>query len=80
MSAPVKLRDVARGIGLGEVGCGDNSCVWGAPGGMATNGGCRCIGGRSGQSERYVLLQMQRVARHLLDVYNVLGAREEKNP
>lgn len=22
--------------------CGDNSCVFGAPGGMATNGGCRC--------------------------------------
>ena len=21
-----------------EVGCGDNSCVWGRPGGMATNG------------------------------------------
>jgi len=22
--------------------CGDNSCVFGAPGGMGTNGGCRC--------------------------------------
>lgn len=24
------------------IGCGDNSCRWGAPGGMGTNGGCRC--------------------------------------
>ena len=23
--------------------CGDNSCMFGSPGGMATNGGCRCI-------------------------------------
>lgn len=23
--------------------CGDNSCIFGSPGGMATNGGCRCI-------------------------------------
>ena len=22
--------------------CGDRSCIFGAPGGMATNGGCRC--------------------------------------
>ncbi len=76
MSARVNLRDVARGIGLGEVGCGDNSCIWGSPGGMGTNGGCRCIDGRSGQSERHVLLQMQRVARHLLDVYRVIGSEK----
>lgn len=25
------------------VGCGDNSCRFVTPGGMATNGGCRCI-------------------------------------
>ena len=24
-------------------GCGDNSCIFGAPGGMATNGGCSCL-------------------------------------
>jgi hypothetical protein len=31
---------------LAEVGiepCGDNSCIFGSPGGMATNGGCRCF-------------------------------------
>lgn len=25
------------------IGCGDNSCRFGSPGGMATNGGCRCF-------------------------------------
>lgn len=23
--------------------CGDNSCMFGPPGGMGTNGGCRCL-------------------------------------
>ncbi|HEY4057077.1 MAG TPA: hypothetical protein VGM39_10740 [Kofleriaceae bacterium] len=68
----MKLRDVAAGLGL-NVGCGDNSCVWGSPGGMATNGGCRCNRGPEGYSDRSMMLQMQQVARHLLDVYNVLG-------
>src|SRR5689334_20881924 len=27
--------------------CGDNSCNFGPPGGMGTNGGCRCFGLRS---------------------------------
>lgn len=74
MIARIKLRDVAAGLGM-DVGCGDNSCVWGSPGGMATNGGCRCYGSRGGQSDRGGLLQMQRVAKHLLDVYNVERAR-----
>jgi hypothetical protein len=26
------------------VGCGDNSCMFVKPTGMATNGGCRCLG------------------------------------
>lgn len=26
-----------------DYGCGDNSCVFGSPGGMATNGGCICF-------------------------------------
>jgi hypothetical protein len=25
------------------IGCGDSSCAWGSRGGMATNGGCRCL-------------------------------------
>ena len=27
---------------LPGTGCGDNSCRWGARGGMGTNGGCGC--------------------------------------
>ena len=69
VSTRLKLRDVAAGLGL-TVGCGDNSCVWGPPGGMATNGGCRCHRATAG-GERMTMLQMQRVALHLLDVYNV---------
>ena len=34
------LRDLK--ILLSVSRCGDNSCVVGSPGGMATNGGCRC--------------------------------------
>jgi hypothetical protein len=29
------IRDMA-------IGCADNSCIFGSPGGMGTNGGCRC--------------------------------------
>ena len=71
MTKRVKLRDIAKALGMVEVGCGDNSCVWGSPGGMATNGGCRCYGSRGRDSDRVGLLMMQRVAAHLLDVYNV---------
>lgn len=36
-----KARDLAKQYGY-DIGCGDNSCWFGSPGGMATNGGCRC--------------------------------------
>ena len=71
MARSLKLRDVAAAIGL-DVGCGDNSCIWGSPGGMATNGGCRCKKGKDAHELGLQLMQMQRVARHLLEVYNVL--------
>jgi len=25
------------------IGCTDHGCIWGHPGGMGTNGGCRCL-------------------------------------
>lgn len=31
--------------------CGDNSCIFGAPGGMGTNGGCRCFSDMPHNSE-----------------------------
>ena len=38
-------RQLAARYGI-QIGCIDNSCMFGAPGGMATNGGCRCPGAR----------------------------------
>lgn len=67
----LKLRDIAAALGL-DAGCGDNSCMWGPPGGMATNGGCRCRSPKGGD-DRLELFKMSKVATHLLDVYNVLG-------
>ncbi len=26
-----------------KVGCSDHNCVWGHPGGLGTNGGCKCL-------------------------------------
>ncbi len=63
--AKPKLRDIAKALGF-DAGCGDNSCIWGSPGGMATNGGCRC-GNRGGGNDRLELVRMQQVARALLE-------------
>jgi len=49
-----------------RVGCGDNSCVWGSPGGMATNGGCRCYRDeRRNIPERHALRRAARMLREL---------------
>jgi hypothetical protein len=37
-----KLREAVERC-ANHLGCGDNSCVFVKPTGMATNGGCRCI-------------------------------------
>lgn len=38
--AIIDATEVVRGY----VGCGDSSCMFASPKGMATNGGCRCLG------------------------------------
>ncbi len=44
MSEQSKLiRRVARSIFGDEIGCTDSNCFYGYAGGMATNGGCRCV-------------------------------------
>lgn len=46
-------RDALRGVlerASQYVGCGDNSCLFRKPKGMATNGGCRCFE-RNGQQK-----------------------------
>lgn len=38
------VREALVKAGLnGDAPCSDNSCMFGVPGGMATNGGCRCF-------------------------------------
>lgn len=64
------LREVANLMGF-SVGCGDNSCIWGRPGGMATNGGCRCRDSKGG-STQMELGRMKLVAQHLLDTLNMI--------
>jgi hypothetical protein len=43
--------ELAQAVALTSeyVGCGDNSCLFVKPQGMATNGGCRCIERGSGR-------------------------------
>lgn len=67
-----QLHEVAQALGY-TVGCGDNSCIWGRPGGMATNGGCQCYGPRGAQDARTGLSLMTIVARALLQ-YRTLDA------
>lgn len=60
----IQLRDIAKTLGF-EVGCGDNSCIWGPPGGMGTNGGCRCYEPRADRTIWNGLRQMAAVANKL---------------
>jgi hypothetical protein len=43
--ATLRRAEAARRVPAADIpvaGCGDNSCDVASPGGMATNGGCRC--------------------------------------
>ena len=42
MTAKQIVRLVANRV-HGDVGCSDGGCIFGHPGGMHTNGGCRCL-------------------------------------
>jgi hypothetical protein len=61
----VKLRDHAKSLGL-DVGCSDSGCIWGKPGGLYTNGGCRCDGSAMGYfTSGPEMRKLARVAQHL---------------
>jgi hypothetical protein len=60
----VKLRDHAKSLGL-DVGCSDSGCIWGSPGGMCTNGGCRCLDPRDDKTSSLEARRFARVAQHL---------------
>ena len=40
------------------LGCGDSSCKYVRPSGMATNGGCRCAKNHGDKVERFLLRNM----------------------
>jgi hypothetical protein len=60
------LREKAKAMGLGHVGCADGSCIWGSPGGMTTNGGCGCIKGEKDDLRR-LAVKIAHVARALIE-------------
>jgi hypothetical protein len=41
IASRARLRAALNAAGITP--CGDNSCMFGSPVGMATNGGCRCL-------------------------------------
>jgi hypothetical protein len=83
----VKPSDIRRVVVefLAPVGidpCGDNSCVFGSPGGMGTNGGCQCVGEReSGQrgEDRQTIMRLARavngLAKEVATLRHVQGRR-----
>lgn len=62
----------AHGVALG---CGDNSCRLGPPGGMATNGGCRCLGRTMGDFERIPPIELRS---HMLGLLQVVRAMADE--
>jgi hypothetical protein len=73
----MKLWEYARSVGLDVTPC-DNSCVWGSPGGMGTNGGCRCGGTTTeGREARMQMRLMARALRAALDEIEALKAGED---
>lgn len=48
-----------------NAGCGDGACVFGHPGGMHTNGGCRCTQERNPVLLRQIIFQLSDIAQIL---------------
>jgi len=61
----------------GAVGCGDNGCLFVKPTGMATNGGCSCVGreGRPG-----VAAALGRIYRAAVSLAADLGGTDPEKP
>ena len=58
-----------------HVGCGDNSCLFVKPTGMATNGGCRCCG-RDGGHRPFVPAALARLYKATLKIRSCLRAEK----
>lgn len=66
-SLPPWVRELLSSWGVSL--CGDNSCMFGSPGGMATNGGCRCLerlnGSRLSSEQRVFVRKLAYVLRYV---------------
>ena len=73
-------REIAESCGIKP--CGDNSCMFGRPGGMATNGGCRCIknldGAQMPMSHRTFILRMASAIRFAADLVKDMKSENER--
>lgn len=58
-------------------GCGDNSCVLGSPGGMATNGGCRCIPSSASNITSDEWQRLRRVVRAMSKELHILWRKKD---
>lgn len=70
----MKARELAAQYGYG-IGCQDNSCWFGSPSGMATNGGCRCwpLGVSTNNITNSDLAQMRQLARSLAAILSAIA-------
>lgn len=65
IAARMRLRAALNAAGITP--CGDNSCMFGSPGGMATNGGCRCAPrGRWTPEEQHEANRLMRKMAHAI--------------
>lgn len=60
------------------LGCGDNSCRYVKPTGMATNGGCRCARNHGDQVERFLLRNYHQACQQILDLETKLAFLNEE--
>lgn len=51
---------------LSDLACGDGGCVFGHPGGMHTNGGCRCFAVSNDKREMREMMRNARKAIYFL--------------
>lgn len=63
--AKKSLRAAARRHFGDDVGCHDGGCVYGHPGGMHTNGGCRCLDDVDPNGLRLHARRLSFLAQHL---------------
>lgn len=69
----MKVRELAKKYGI-ELGCIDNSCWFGSPGGMGTNGGCRCFNRGLGTHEEWS--ETRAVMRKMIDLLTKVADAE----